>query len=153
MKFGSKMSKHGTFHNIGTPVRPIRFCSKICYVGGRLIAAPTRSVPPNYCSKTCHVGGRLIAVMLLSDRPRRSLDFDSLRGAPPYTVYATKSPSGNFGALWGRILSARLFPHGGNNVGAMRRQCSIEHDTARFGSLVQPQRGSPAGLPHSCIQS
>ncbi len=25
---------------------PIRFCSKICYVGGRLIAAPTQTVPP-----------------------------------------------------------------------------------------------------------
>ena len=28
--------------------------------------------------------GRLIAVELWCDRPRRSLDFDSLRGAPPY---------------------------------------------------------------------
>ena len=27
--------------------------------------------------------GRIISVMLLSDRPRRSLDFDSLRGAQP----------------------------------------------------------------------
>ena len=46
--------------NIGTLVRPNRFCSKIC-----------------------HVGGRILSVMLLSDRLRRSLDFDSLRGAPP----------------------------------------------------------------------
>ncbi len=36
------------------------------------------------------ITGRMISVMLLSDRPRRSLDFDSLRGAPPYTVCATE---------------------------------------------------------------
>ncbi len=40
-KFGGTMSKHGTFCNIGTPVWPIRFCSKICNVGGRIISAPT----------------------------------------------------------------------------------------------------------------
>ena len=57
------------FRNIGAPVWPIRFCSK-----------------------TCNVGGRLIAVMLLSDRPRRSFYFDSLRGAPPYRACATESP-------------------------------------------------------------
>ena len=39
--------------------------------------------PNRFCSKICHVGGRLIAVELWCDRPRRSLDFDSLRGAPP----------------------------------------------------------------------
>ena len=58
MQFGGIMSKHGTFCNIGTPVWPIRFCPKICNVGGRLIAAPTfgacnvgRQVPPNYRRK------------------------------------------------------------------------------------------------------
>ena len=45
--------------NIGTPVRPIRFCPKIC-----------------------NVGGRILSVILWCDRPRRSLDFDSLRVAP-----------------------------------------------------------------------
>ena len=66
-----------TWHicNVGTPVRPIRFCSKICYVGGRMIS-----------------------VELWSDRPRRSLDFDSLRGAPPYG--ATKYPPGESVAKW-----------------------------------------------------
>ena len=29
-------------------VRPNRFCSKICNVGGRMISAPTRSVPPKF---------------------------------------------------------------------------------------------------------
>ena len=38
------------------------------------------------------ITGRMISVMLLSDRPRRSLDFDSLRGAPPYAVCATELP-------------------------------------------------------------
>ena len=33
--------------NIGTFVRPNRFCSKIFHVGGRMISAPTRTVPPN----------------------------------------------------------------------------------------------------------
>ena len=28
---------------------PIRFCPKICNVGGRILSAPTRSVPPNFC--------------------------------------------------------------------------------------------------------
>ncbi len=42
--------------NIGTPVWPIWFCSKICNGGGRLIAAPTDSVvggrvPPNHRGK------------------------------------------------------------------------------------------------------
>ena len=32
-----------------------------------------------------------------------------------------------------RILSARLFPHGGNNVGAKRRQCNVEHLQMKFG--------------------
>ena len=62
--FASKIRQYHveTWHicNIGTLVRPNRFCPKIC-----------------------HVGGRMISVMLLSDRLRRSLDFDSLRGAPP----------------------------------------------------------------------
>ena len=34
--------------NIGSPVRPIRFCPEICNVGGRILSAPTRSVPPNH---------------------------------------------------------------------------------------------------------
>ena len=34
--------------NIGNPVWPIRFCPGICHVGGRMISAPTRSVPLNY---------------------------------------------------------------------------------------------------------
>ena len=29
-------------------IRPIWFCSKICNVGGRMISAPTQTVPPNY---------------------------------------------------------------------------------------------------------
>ena len=37
--------------NIGNPIWPIRFCSKTCHVGGRLIAAPTRSVPLNQLGK------------------------------------------------------------------------------------------------------
>ena len=42
-----------TWHicNIGTPIRPIRCCSKICRVGGRMISAPTWRVPSNYRSK------------------------------------------------------------------------------------------------------
>ena len=56
--------------NIGAPVWPIWFCSKIC-----------------------HVGGRILSVILWCDRPRRSLDFDSLRGAPPYADDATELPA------------------------------------------------------------
>ena len=41
------------------------------------------SRPIRFCSKICHVGGRILSVILWCDRPRRSLDFDSLRGAPP----------------------------------------------------------------------
>ena len=42
-----------------------------------------------------HMGkttGRLIAVELWSDHPRRSFNFDSLRGAPPYTVCTAELP-------------------------------------------------------------
>ena len=42
------------------------------------------------------ITGRILSVMLLSDRPRRSLDFDSLRGAPPYTVCAAELPAQKF---------------------------------------------------------
>ena len=42
------------------------------------------------------ITGRLIAVELLSDRPRRSLDFNSLRGAPPYAVCAAELPAQKF---------------------------------------------------------
>ena len=59
-KIGRYNVKTWYFGNIAAPVRPIWFCSKICYGGGRLVA-----------------------VILWCDRPRRSLDFDSLRGAPP----------------------------------------------------------------------
>ena len=48
-KFGGTMSKHGIFCNIGAPVRSIRFCSEICNVGGRILSAPTQTVPLNYC--------------------------------------------------------------------------------------------------------
>ena len=34
--------------NIGTLIRPNWFCPKICNVGGRMISAPTRSVPPKF---------------------------------------------------------------------------------------------------------
>ena len=44
-----------------------------CYITG----------PIRFCSKICHVGGRILSVILWCDRPRRSLDFNSLRGAPP----------------------------------------------------------------------
>ena len=57
-----------------------------CYITG----------PNRFCPKICHVGGRILSVMLLSDRPRRSLDFDSLRGAPPYTVCAAELPAQKF---------------------------------------------------------
>ena len=37
---------------------PIRFCSKICSVGGRILAAPTQTVPPNYrCKHFAAPGG------------------------------------------------------------------------------------------------
>ena len=42
------------------------------------------------------ITGRLIAVELWCDRPRRSLNFDSLRGAPPYAVRATELPPQKF---------------------------------------------------------
>ena len=53
-------------------------CRNMVYLQHCYITGPIR-----FCPEICHVGGRLIAVELLSDRPRRSLDFDSLRGAPP----------------------------------------------------------------------
>ena len=83
----------------------IRFCSKICHVGGRILSAPTRSVPPNHRADISYTvkcsilhcrrfaptlfshgetTGRMLSVMLLSDRPRRSFYFDSLWVAPPY---------------------------------------------------------------------
>ncbi len=37
--------------NIGSPVRPIRFCPEICNVGGRILSAPTFGA--------CNVGGRV----------------------------------------------------------------------------------------------
>ena len=42
---------------------PIRFCSKICNVGGRLIAAPTRSVLPNYRRKNFVAQMRIFVVL------------------------------------------------------------------------------------------
>ena len=63
--------------------------------------------PKRFCSKICYVGGRMISVILWCDRPRRSLDFDSLRGAPPYTAYATELPPQKFRGVVGEDI---IFP-------------------------------------------
>ena len=90
----------------------------------------------------------------------------------PYTADATESPSGNFGAFVGvvpraanqnpmiaggdhtiiqRLLAARLFPRGGKNVGAKRRQYIIEHFAVKFGGAegksVGTRRRSRPWLP------
>ena len=58
MEFGGIMYQTWCICNIGTMVWPIRFCSEICHVGGRIISAPTFGacnvggrVPPNYRCK------------------------------------------------------------------------------------------------------
>ncbi len=60
-------------------------CRNMVYLQHCYITGPNR-----FFSKICNVGGRILSVALWCDRPRRSLDFDSLRGAPPYTVCATE---------------------------------------------------------------
>ena len=59
--------------------------------GGAIVGALRRRYFP-----IGEITGRMISVMLLSDRPRRSLDFDSLLGAPPYAVCATELPAQKF---------------------------------------------------------
>ena len=55
------------------------------------------------------------------------------------------------GRAKGRALPARLFPHWGNNVGALRRQCTIEHLQMKFGGAegksVGTRRRSRPWLP------
>ena len=46
-----------------------------------------------------------------------------------------------------RLSAARLFPQRGNNVGAMRRQCNIEHFTVKFGGTIS-KHGIFATLLH-----
>ena len=82
--------RHGIIQH-RCPVRPIRFCPKIC-----------------------NVGGRIISVMLWCDRHRRSLYFNSLRSAPPYTVCATE-------------LLVLIFRD--CIVGALRRRCFPMRET------------------------
>ena len=48
----------------------------------------------------------------------------------------------------GRIISARLFPPRGNNVGAKRRQYIIEHFAVKFGSKISKQGIFAILLPH-----
>ncbi len=55
---------------------PNRFCPEICHVGGRIISAPTRSVPPNHrveISGRCR-GGATHSESKLNDRRGRSLN-------------------------------------------------------------------------------
>ena len=40
------------------------------------------------------------------------------------------------GGAKGRLIAARLFFQRKNNVGALRRQCGIEHFTMEFGCIV-----------------
>ena len=59
--------------------------------GGAIVGALRRRYFP-----MGEITGRLIAVILWCDRPRRSLDSNSLRGAPPYAVCATELPAQKF---------------------------------------------------------
>ena len=81
--------------NIGTPIRPIWFCSKICYVGGRIVSAPTQMVPPN-------------------DRAEISVGVGVVRPT------ANQNPmiAGGDHTMIQRLSAARLFSRGENNVGA-----------------------------------
>ena len=99
--------------NIGTLIRPIWFCSKICHVGGRIVSAPTQMVPPN-------------------DRAEISVGVGAVLRA------ANQNPmiAGGDHTIIQRIVSARLFPLWGNNVGAKRRQCNIKHYTVKFGGTM-----------------
>ena len=106
--------------NIGTPIRPIWFCSKICYVGGRIISAPTQTVPPNDRAEI-PVG---VGVVL------RAANQNPMIAGGDHTIIQ-------------RILSARLFPQWGNNVGALRRQW--HHQT--FANEIRRCRGQVGGNP------
>ena len=113
------------------------YISQHCYISG----------PIRFCSKICYVGGRLIAVMLLCDRPRRSLDFDSLRGAPPYADGATELPPQKFRcAAHHRIPTTEKNRH----TTIMGRSCPgfVLHFVKGCGMLINvttsiPVRGSP----------
>ncbi len=73
--------------------RPIWFCPKICNVGGRLIAAPTRSVPPNHRAE---ISMRCAAMYRVS------------------TLYR-QIPSANVRYSNCRRFAPTLFPQWGNN--------------------------------------
>ena len=81
---------------------PIRFCPETCHVGGRILAAPTQTVPLNYCR------GYFVAFV----------------GAVLRTL-----PTGCDAVRLcrGRYYLPGCFPVWGNNVGAKRRQSTIKH--------------------------
>ena len=59
--------------------------------GGAIVGALRRRYFP-----IGEITGRILSVELWCDRPRRSLDFDSLRGAPPYADGAAELPARKF---------------------------------------------------------
>ena len=104
------------------------------------------------------ITGRLIAVILWCDRPRRSLDFDSLRGAPPYADGATEFPGRKFRCA-GRAKPAPWLSHRESWHGAAvteRVPCSNQRTFSKLatayalsGSLIArqlPHRGSQGRL-------
>ena len=92
-----------------------RRCFPMGETTGRMISAPTRTVQPNFICKMFGIAlsahlrrrcfpmgkttGRILSVALWCDRPRRSLDFDSLRGAPPYADVPHRTRCVMFGTL------------------------------------------------------
>ena len=56
------------------------------------------------------------------------------------------------GRAKGRALPARLFPRGGNNVGAKRRQCKFQHLQMKFGGTMS-KYGTFATLLHYWAKS
>ena len=91
--------------------RPIRFCSKICDVGGRLIAAPTQMY---------------------------------------HIVHGAYFQAVNIFEFVGTDIIRPVVSPWGNNVGALRRQCNIEHCTVKFGATMSKRGifgniGTPPG--------